>query len=159
MIHASAVNIVHEHLIAIFRWPVVTQINHRATMRVTTTGHILLGRAYPGPDRLGVGKVQMIGNGGNALISIFAGGPITPGLIISALDHMKEMRVHAVAHKGVSVIIPIDTPRIGGSVSERFPNMAHGMITPYSPIKPSPVLLWSAGLTKQRPIAAAMCVI
>ena len=91
MIHTATVNIIHEHLIPIFRGPVVSEVDHRATMRMAAAGHILLGRAYPGPDRLGVGKVQMIGNGGNALIGIFAGGPITPGLIISTLDHMKEM--------------------------------------------------------------------
>ena len=148
-VHAPTMNVVHEHLPAIFRRPIIAEIHHRAAVRVPTAGLILLGSADARADGLGVREMQMIGNGRNALIGKPASGPITTRLIVCTLDHVKEMRVHAVADKRLAVIIPVNAPRIGRAISKNLPAMLHRMIPPYATINTPALSLWGARFAHQ----------
>ena len=148
VVDATAVDVIHENLIAIFARPIVTQINHRATMRVAAAGHILLRGSYPRPDGLGIGKVQMVGNGGNTFIGILAGGAIALGIVKRALNHMKEMWVNTVAHEGMPVIVPINTPRVGGADGIRLPHVPHRVVAPHTTLKTDALPLGRARLAK-----------
>ena len=68
VVDASPVDIVHEDLVAIFGGPIVPEVNHRAAMSVTAACLVFLRRADSGSNGLGVGKVEMVGDGGDALI-------------------------------------------------------------------------------------------
>ena len=152
VVDAPPVDVIHKNIAAIFGRPIVAQINHRAAVRVAAAGHILLRRADPCTNGFRVRKMQMIGNGGNAFIGILAGRPVALGIVKRALDDVKEMRVHAVAHEGVAEIVPVDAPRVGGANGEGLPHMPHRMIPPHAALEAPPFGLRRAGLAEQRPV-------
>src|SRR5688572_28958025 len=156
MIDAVAVGIVYENAVAISVGPVVPEIDHCAGMRVAASG-LVLGRASQAILNLDFpGEMQMVGDGRDSLICISAGFPVAPGIVMSALNHMIKVRVNTRAHEAMTMVIPIDAPRVCRSIGIWFPHVADRMITPHSTIENDALILRSARLPWVRPVGASM---
>ena len=94
----------------------------------------------------------MIRDGLDALVGKSPGRPITRGIVICALDDVKQMRVHAVANEGMTVLVPVDAPRIGRADGERLPHVTYRMIPPHATLEPPPIGPPRPRFARQRPV-------
>ena len=152
VIDAATVDVVHKDIAAIFDRPIVAEVNHRATVGVAASCHVLLRRADAGADGLGIREMQMIRDGRDALVGKPPRRPVAVGLVMRTLDDLKQMWVHAIAHEGVAVLVPVYPPRVGRADGERLPLVPHRMIPPHPTLEPPPLGLRRPRLAGQRPV-------
>ena len=147
---------VQEHRVTVLVWPVVSEIDHRSAMSVPTSDCILFGRPKPVTNVVFANEVQMVRHGWNPLVGILARLAISPRLVMSALDYVKKMRVDAIADERLAIVVPVDTPGVGRTIREWFPDMPQGMISVHATIEARPRVVRHSRLTDHRPICSAV---
>ena len=85
-----------------------------------------------------------------------AGWSVAPGIIKGALNHVKEMRVDAVADERMAVIVPVNSPGGGCADGVGFPHVSRRMIAPHAALEACTLFLGRAGLAEQRPVGDAV---
>ena len=73
------------------------------------------------------GVVQMVGTGRQPIVGVQTGWPIAPRLVVSTLDHVKQVRIDAVGDEALAEVVEIHAPGIGSAVGEVLKNAASGV--------------------------------
>src|SRR6056297_3912741 len=114
-----AMNVVGQQLIAVPRRKIVRQINQGPAVSMPTPGRVFGVRAQP---TAGIGqpnKVQVIGDRIDTLVSELAALTAAPGFVMRPLNDLEQMRIEAIASERVSVIVPVQAPRVGHAIGVR----------------------------------------
>ena len=156
VVDAFAVDVVHEHRIAILFGPIIAQINHRPAVRMPAASGVFLMGSQTISDILLADKMQMVRDRIDSGIGILTRGTISPRFIVSALNHMKKMWVNAIAHEPFAEIVPVNSPWVGGSVRVGFPLMANGMIPIDAAVKLLALVVARSRFADSRPIGSSM---
>ena len=112
-------------------------------MSVAAAGRIFCGRTECVAYIHLANKMQMVRDCRNPFVSKFARLAVAPRFVVCSGHDVKQMRIHAVADKRLTVVIPVDAPGIGRPVGVGLPDVADGMIPVDSTVETDAIFLGS----------------
>src|SRR5262249_13679674 len=127
VVHALAVDVVHEDRVAIFVRPNATQVDHRAAMGVATT---CITRPAIAGVRRRADVVAMLRDRLNVGVGIGLEMLTRLALVASALDYVVQVRNHARCAKRLAMIVEVDAPGIARPLGEYFKLFPRRVIAP-----------------------------
>ena len=149
-------DVVHEDRVAVLLRPVVPEIDHRAAVSMPAAGFVFFVTADPVAHIADPDEMQMVGDGRDALVRVSAGLSISPGFVVSSLDGVEQMRVHAIADERLPIVVPVDAPGIGGPIGKRLPLMPDRMVPVDAAVIPDALLIRRARLADHRPVRSSV---
>src|SRR4029078_4585349 len=124
------VNIDREKGVPVLVRPIITKVNHRPAMRVSTTSHIILRIVCTFGLPISAGPVNVIGNARDESESVRIEVLSEHPFVTRPRNNVEEMLDDAVRHEHLTDFIESDTPRIRGAVRDDFKRPSRGMIPP-----------------------------
>ena len=152
-IHVDPVSmdVVEEDLVAIPIGPIVSEVDHRTAVGVSTSciGGVVLNARFVAPPSMVADTssvVQVIGDGFDVRVGIAVEMLAGLTLVVCSLDDMVQVRDHAGCDEGLAVVIEIDPPWIGGSPGEDFEAVLGRMVSPDGGVHRCSLVLGGPGL-------------
>ena len=112
-----AVHVAGEQAAAIFIRPVVTEIDHRAGVGVTSARLVVL---HPKSRTLPISTFPMsvIGTGVDQFVQVRIEVGTGHALVVRAMHQVPQMADHTIRKEAMAQLIEVQTPRIGRAVAD-----------------------------------------
>src|SRR5690606_24208082 len=156
LVHAIAVDVVHEERVSILGRKRVAEIDHRSAVRVSSARR---ARAVVPGVRIAAEEVDVIPDVLEVVVDRVAKMEARLALVTRALDHVVEVRDDAGRHERLAVVVPVDAPRVARSPREDLEHAARRVIAPNAGVHAHTVLPGRPRLSDARVVEDAVTAV